>query len=461
MHGPPSTGRDYEDCDGPEAGKRDVYVANRKSVMDMGSVDRLARALGRAAQAASLGSRTLTRLDTNPVPSSWRHITKIDPEDEKKLPLLYPLYLSHTSAVSVGGSRDVNSTNTEETFDLLEYTNVPVFHEPSAARHVTEHTREQSRFLAIPEVLNGDSEALIGTLGEGTEYLREELVPEMLARKAGWLPVGLRGRLVDWLTSWFLSRAVFEAYIIQNPDSAAAREAAVTAADVLTPSQAGQRALAAERHLGSEVIYVEYSGTYGGEEAVELLEAVRGAVSWSRIWYGGGLSNRTDVEAVLEAGADAVVVGNIFHEIAEEEAAMFPRAAAEIGMGCQPAEITAWLDEEVEYGESKAARYLQTVPDAIDPRAAAKRYLELSAHLWFALHRWPAEANDQSTTQDPPNEGPRAEINALPGYDDLTTVAGPAARDLLRSYTAYLAGEESSARTATIEPRHVGGLGVV
>ncbi|PSQ37389.1 heptaprenylglyceryl phosphate synthase [Halobacteriales archaeon SW_10_66_29] len=354
------------------------------------SLGELASQFESLAAAASIGGRRLLGLDTNPVSAEWTHITKVDPEGEKQLPVAYPLYLSHTSAVSVGGSRDVTQQNTEETFDLLTDADVPAFHEPSAAAHVTEQTRDQAAFLAIPEVLNGDSQGLVGTLGEGIEYVREDLGPGMVEEKLGFSLDGLfDGKLGDLAAAWLMEEAVFEAYIIMNVDSAAAREANVTDEDLLTPQEARQRALAAEYHLESELVYLEYSGTFGGEEAVELLEAIDDAVAWSRIWYGGGLDSRENAQAVLDAGADAVVVGNVFHEIATT----------------------------VDVGETSAACYLSTITDLPDPEDRATRYLAAGVETTLALAGIAADLDDPSTA-----EIREAVADSPPGEDALATV---------------------------------------
>jgi len=347
----------------------------------------LARRFESLVATASLGGRTLLELDTNPVSREWNHITKVDPEGEKKLPLLYLLYLSHTSAVSVGGSQDVTHRNTEETFELLTDGTVTAFHEPSAASHVTEGTREHAAFTAVPEVLNGDSESLVGRLGKGIEYVREDLGPRMVEEKLGVSLDGLFGdRLGNLAAGWLMQESIFEAYIIMNTDSAAAREANVTEADLLSPQAAKQHALAAEYHLGSEIIYLEYSGTFGGEEAVEILEQIDDGVTWSRIWYGGGLDNREDAESVLEAGADAVVVGDIFHEIAELEADLCERAVEEFDTDADPDAIREWVEETIDVAEASATRYLSTIPTLPDPEERAVRYLAASVEAVLALH---------------------------------------------------------------------------
>ncbi|WP_135828809.1 heptaprenylglyceryl phosphate synthase [Halorussus halobius] len=351
----------------------------------MTTLDGIARRLGRLARGGSVAARTALPVDTNPVPADWTHVTKVDPEDDKQLPLLYPLYLRHTDAVSVGGSADVTARNTEETFELLAPASVPAFHEPSGPRQVTRRTRERADLLAIPEVLNGDVEALVGELGAATEYVREELVPDLLADEYPWLPAGVTDRLANAAASWLLAEAVFEAYVVQNPDSAAARESGVSADDVLSPREAKRRAMAAERHLDSELVYLEYSGTYGGDEAAETLARMDDALSWSRLWYGGGLASREHAARMLDAGADAVVVGDAFHRVAAEEFDVCERAARDLDADTEPSDVAAWVTDHVAVADSNAAAYLATIPSVADPERLADRYLTATVRAWLGL----------------------------------------------------------------------------
>jgi len=418
------------------------------------SLSEVVRRLERVTAAASIAGRTLLGLDTNPVPGDWRHITKVDPESEKELPLAFALYLSHTSAISVGGSRDVTDRNTEETFELLEYAPVAAFHEPSDAEHVTEKTREHATFLAVPEVLNGDSEALVGTLGRGIEYARRDLGPSMIEAKIGVALDDILGdRLGNFAAAYMLEDAVFEAYIIMNPDSAAAREANVTADDLLSPQEARERALAAEYHLESEVVYLEYSGTFGGEEATEILEAVSDALSWSRLWYGGGLDSRENVRAVLDAGADAVIVGDIFHEVAAEEAELFAKARTELDEPDRET-VDEWLAETVDVGQTNAARYLSTVPDVPDPERRAGRYLAAGIEMALALDSLAADLDEPDTAtisralaaEELPGEAAFADV--LPDQD-----ATRLARSLSAALLADRFGHESD---TDVSPPHLG-----
>ena len=423
----------------------------------MGMVDSGARILGKIATFTRIGTRSFGFVDTNPVPRRWEHVTKIDPEGAKKLPLLFPLYLQHTSAVSVGGSRDVTTRNTEETFELIGHADVPVFHEPSAPRHITERTWKLSEFTAIPEVLNGDSASLVGKLGAAIENIRGEVVPELIVDGAPWFPWPRHASLADFVSGWLLEHAVFEAYIIQNADSAAAREAGVDADGLLDPADAARRALAAEKHLGSEVIYLEYSGTYGGDEAVDILEAIGDAVSWPRIWYGGGLASREDANRVLAAGADAVIVGNAFHDVAEEERRLCALAAEELDPGASRSAVREWLAAAVDVAESDAARYLSTAPSVADPAATAERYLEASVRLWLALDGLAADAGDLEGSEAVAGVAASCDVSALPAADLLGRNAG--AEALLREYVRAHLADRNGCPAGEFPADHVGAIG--
>lgn len=425
----------------------------------MVGLNSLARLLGEFGTGARLCIRSSSLLDTNPVPADWTHITKIDPEDGKQLPLLFPLYLQHTSAVSIGGSMDVTNSNTLETFQLLGWATVPLFHEPSAPHHITEDTWELSRFTAIPEVLNGDSDSLVGKLGAAVMNVRTEVAPRMVTDRHPWLPARLRGYLADVLTGWLFEQAVFEAYIIQNLDSAAAETANVGDDDLLTPDQAAEHALAAEDHLGSEVIYLEYSGTFGDDEAVSILESVDDSVTWSRIWYGGGLYSRTDAQTILDAGADAVIVGNVFHEIAMDEADLLDRAAShfEDGRSLDPDDVRRWVTDTVDVSETNAAKYLSTIPGVDDPVQKAATYLTETVVAWLEL-----EGLSNDVGGDDPNEASLRRFvedrgpESLPGVASLREAIGDDGRDLARQVALGHLDHRFGTSAGTLPLRHLG-----
>ncbi|WP_135662604.1 geranylgeranylglyceryl/heptaprenylglyceryl phosphate synthase [Halorhabdus rudnickae] len=382
----------------------------------------IAKRLESIATAATIASRDLLTLDTNPVPAEWTHITKIDPEEEKQLPLLFPLYLQHTSALEVGGSKDVTGENTQQTLELVADRPAPAFQEPSGPAQVTNATRERAEFLALPEVLNGDAESLVGQLGAGIEHIEEEIAPTMLAEKLP-IPLGdeLESRLAGAATSWMIDEAIFEAYIIQNPDSAAAREANVDENDLLGPTAAKQRAMAAERHHESEIIYLEYSGTFGDEEAQDILAAIDEGVSWSRVWYGGGLDDRESAQAVVDAGADATVVGNIFHEIAAEEVEICADAAAALGPDADRAAVESWVDETVDIDGTSAASYLSTITSLSNPTSRAREYLIATIEAYLGLTAL-ADELDGTVTDEISLSVALDEREELPGEVELSKV---------------------------------------
>lgn len=366
----------------------------------MPSLADIVSAVDDLAAVARVGSRSVLSLDTNPVPAEWTHVTKVDPEEGKDIPLLFPLYLQHTSATEVGGSSDVTGQNTEETLELVADRPVTAFQEPSDGRHVTSGTREKAAFLAIPEVVNGDAEAMVGMLGEGIEYVRSELGPELIEEKLP-LPLGdFEGMLADFAASWLIREAVFESYIIMNLDSAAAREGNVSEDNRLDPDQARQRAMAVEHYLESEIIYLEYSGRFGGEEAAELLAEISGAVSWPRVWYGGGLDNRENAQAMLDAGADAVVVGDIFHRIAAEERDHCESVVADLSPGADESAVEEWVDDHVDVTESSAARYLSTIPDLPDPEGLAREYLIETLDAYLDIRQLRAGLDDPTSLRE-------------------------------------------------------------
>jgi phosphoglycerol geranylgeranyltransferase len=140
-----------------------------------------------------------------------------------------------------------------------------------------------------------------------------------------------------------------------------------------------------ERHLESELVYLEYSGTYGGDEAAETLARMDDALTWSRLWYGGGLDSRDHAVRMLEAGADAVVVGDAFHRVAAEEAEVCERAARSLDANATPSTIATWVREQVEVADSNAAAYLATIPSVDDPERLAERYLTATVRAWLGL----------------------------------------------------------------------------
>ncbi|MFC4987950.1 MULTISPECIES: heptaprenylglyceryl phosphate synthase [Saliphagus] len=234
------------------------------------------------------------------------HVTKVDPA--KPLPGDLGV-LAGTDLILVGGSDGVTSENTLDAIGELESAapDVPVFQEPYSGDHVTRETVERADAVAIPAVYNGDRANFVGKhVDLFTEVARKP--EEVLGSSVPFVGDAIREQATEAIVD--LVGSLFgEGYVVQNPDATAAATAGV--AGTYTPDQVAGAALATEAFYGFPVFYVEYSGTYGGTEDVT---AAARYLEETTLLYGGGIDGEKRAREVLEAGADAVVVGDCFHD---------------------------------------------------------------------------------------------------------------------------------------------------
>src|SRR5699024_1033712 len=123
---------------------------------------------------------------------------------------------------------------------------------------------------------------------------------------------------IDW------DRTHTEAYIVMNPDASVAE---YTQANCdLDSEEVAAYAETAEQMFGQEIIYIEYSGTFGDPE---MVAAASGALSDATLFYGGGIH---DYESANEmAGhADTVVVGDLVHDAGCEAVRETVRGAKDV-----------------------------------------------------------------------------------------------------------------------------------
>jgi phosphoglycerol geranylgeranyltransferase len=239
----------------------------------------------------------------------WRgisHVTKVDPAE----PLPADLeILEHTDLVIVGGSDGVTEANSLSVMERLgsSIPDVPVLQEPYSSEHVSKDTIAAADSLAVPAVYNGDRANFVD---KHVEFFTEVGSKPEAVMGAGLPIVGdliaSRGREAIAEIS---DRIVGEGYVIQNLESKAARVSGVDS--TFTPEEVAGAALATESFYGFPIFYVEYSGTYGGTEDVE---AAATYLDDTTLLYGGGIESHAQTEAILDAGADAVVVGDCFHD---------------------------------------------------------------------------------------------------------------------------------------------------
>ncbi|MFC4246782.1 heptaprenylglyceryl phosphate synthase [Natribaculum luteum] len=234
------------------------------------------------------------------------HVTKVDPA--KALPADLEI-LEGTDLVIVGGSDGVTEDNSLATIEQIKsaFPETPLFQEPYSSTHVSRDTIEAADSLSIPAVYNGDREHFVGKhvdlfteVGQKPEEIVGTGVPivgDLIASKG-----------VD-VVSDLATKLFGEGYVVQHLESAAAAVSGVES--TYTPEEVAGAALATEAFYGFPIFYVEYSGTYGGPTDVA---AASRYLDETALLYGGSIDSAAKATEILEAGADAIVVGDCFHD---------------------------------------------------------------------------------------------------------------------------------------------------
>ncbi|WP_394741352.1 heptaprenylglyceryl phosphate synthase [Natronococcus roseus] len=234
------------------------------------------------------------------------HVTKVDPA--KSLPSDLGV-LEGTDLVLVGGSDGVTESNSLEAIERVTdvFSEIPVFQEPYSSSHVSRETIEAADAVSIPAVYNGDRDHFVGKhvelfteVGQKPDELLGSSVPlvgDLIASKGVEVVAELADKLVG------------EGYVVQHLESTAAAVSGVETA--YCPEEVAGAALATEAFYDFPIFYVEYSGTYGGPDDVE---AAARYLEETALFYGGGIDSSEKASEILEAGADAVVVGDCFHD---------------------------------------------------------------------------------------------------------------------------------------------------
>ena len=211
--------------------------------------------------------------------TEWDHVLKIDPDKDLPPGVTYDdVVTTGTDALEIGGTLDVTAEKSRRVIDACQKHDVPLYQEPSNPAVVV-HDEAVDGYL-VPIVLNaGDVFWVVGAHKE-------------------WVHLDD----VDW------AKTTTEAYIVLNPEASAAQ---LTDADCdLSAEEVAAYATVAERMLGQEIVYVEYSGTLGDPS---MVRAAHDALSEATLFYGGGIRDY-DAAYEMRSVADAVVVGDLFHD---------------------------------------------------------------------------------------------------------------------------------------------------
>jgi phosphoglycerol geranylgeranyltransferase len=211
--------------------------------------------------------------------ADWDHILKVDPDKDLVDGETYEdVVRTGTDAIEIGGTMDVTATATREIIDACRKYDVPLYQEPSDPNVVVED--DGLAGYLVPLVLNAGHPFWLA--GAHKEWVRLSEI--------------------DW------ARTHLEAYVVMNPDASVAE---LTEADCdQDADDVAAYATVAERMFGQEIVYVEYSGTYGDPGRVAAAAA---ALDDATLFYGGGI-NDYDSAYTMAEHADVVVVGDLVHD---------------------------------------------------------------------------------------------------------------------------------------------------
>ncbi len=211
--------------------------------------------------------------------TDWDHIVKIDPDkDLAPGDSFEDVCRTGTDALEIGGTLDMTEEKMQRVIDACAKYDVALYQEPSNPAVVVEDDA-LSGYL-VPIVLNAGD--ISWAIGFHKEWVRIDEV--------------------DW------DRTFTEAYIVLNPDASVAE---LTEADCeQSPEDVAAYAEVAERMLGQQIVFVEYSGTFADPETVK---AASEALAEATLFYGGGIHDY-DSAKTMARHADVIVVGDLLHE---------------------------------------------------------------------------------------------------------------------------------------------------
>ena len=210
----------------------------------------------------------------------WNHVVKIDPDKElADGDTFEDVCRTGTDALMIGGTTGITEEKMARVVDACATYDVPLYLEPNAPEVAVNDDALDGYF--IPTVFN--TEHPFWLVGAHKEWARME----------GDLP-------------W--SRIHTEAYLVLNPEASVATYAEADCD--LSADDVAAYATVAERLFGQEIVYIEYSGTFGDPT---IVDAARSALDEAALFYGGGIHDYDSAYSMAQY-ADVVVVGDLAHD---------------------------------------------------------------------------------------------------------------------------------------------------
>ncbi|MCT9095724.1 phosphoglycerol geranylgeranyltransferase [Haloarchaeobius sp. HME9146] len=209
----------------------------------------------------------------------WNHILKLDPDKELPDGITYEdVCATGTDAIEIGGTLGMTEEKVAEVIDACAEYDVPLYQEPSMPNVVVD-SDDLDGYL-VPTVFNAGD--VFWVTGAHKEWLRIDDF--------------------DW------DKTTTEAYIVLN-DEASVAEYTEAECDLRADDVAAYAEIA-ERMFGQEIVYIEYSGTFGDTEKVA---AAQEALGDATLFYGGGVHDYESANTMAQH-ADVVVVGDLVHD---------------------------------------------------------------------------------------------------------------------------------------------------
>jgi phosphoglycerol geranylgeranyltransferase len=211
--------------------------------------------------------------------TEWDHVLKLDPDkDLAEGDTFEDVCTSGTDAIEIGGTTGMTEEKMERVVTACREYDVPLYQEPSNPGVVIDDPGLDG--YLIPTVFNAGDPFWI--TGAHKEWARIDEV--------------------EW------DRTHTEAYVVLNPDASVAQ---YTEANCdLDAEEVGAYAAIAERLFGQEIVYLEYSGTFGDPV---IVETATDSIADATLFYGGGIHDYESA-ATMGAVADVVVVGDLVHD---------------------------------------------------------------------------------------------------------------------------------------------------